>query len=75
MIQNSELKPCPLCECDDINVEVVDMSTYKKTLIDSDEGKWYSCWCNECMASTSDFLTQEDAEEAWNKRYTPKTDS
>ena len=51
------------------------MSTYKKTLIDSDEGKWYSCWCNECMASTSDFLTQEDAEEAWNKRYTPKTDS
>lgn len=65
----SKMKSCPFCGCDDINVEASDMSIYEKLLINDEKGIWYSCWCNNCMASTSDFLTQKDAEEAWNKRF------
>lgn len=68
----SELKPCPFCGSTHIEIEKTQMCEYEKANIESD-GYWYDCFCNNCLAGTSDFITQEDAEKAWNTRAKDKS--
>lgn len=49
----SELKPCPFCG--------------SKNVVVSNWGLW-RCWCQECLAKTSDEIKRADAIEAWNRR-------
>lgn len=48
-----ELKPCPFCGGEDVRV--------------SNWGMW-RCWCDSCLAKTSDELWEKDAIEKWNRR-------
>mgnify|MGYP001851348168 CR=1 FL=1 len=49
----NELKPCPFCG--------------SKNVIITNWGLW-RCWCQECLAKTSDELQKRDAIKAWNRR-------
>ena len=64
------LKPCPFCGGKAV-LSNYRMVPHEKTNIPEPEicdGKWHFVWCEECRAHGNDYLTNEKAIEAWNRR-------
>ena len=61
MEKMAELKPCPFCGGEAFAVNF----TYAIT-----EGHWkmWSVDCPKCRCQSGDFVTKEEAIEAWNRR-------
>jgi hypothetical protein len=58
-----ELKNCPRCDCDDL--DLVEDDTVAKW------ANWY-IWCRNCAVSGPRTDNQEGAKELWNARLEPE---
>ena len=63
-----DLIPCPFCGCGKTILEKKEMNLYERGMLPDTEGFWYTVFCDECVASVSDYPTEEEAIEAWNMR-------
>lgn len=57
------LKPCPFCGCE--LIELVQRPRYHMNVQNGTE--WYAI-CKCCCATSACFISDHDAEEAWNSR-------
>lgn len=54
------LKNCPFCGSSDVLLHV--------RVIDEQNKKFYSVFCEDCPGEVSDLHTKEEAIEVWNRR-------
>lgn len=52
-----ELKPCPFCGCEAIPLDEIITN-----------GKYYGVFCMNCTARVFSYVSQESADEQWNRR-------
>lgn len=64
----TELKPCPFCKSDmiqKISQVIYRMGENRQRLYGNEQ--WY-VMCSYCNARTGFYISEHDAEEAWNRR-------
>lgn len=58
---NKQLKPCPFCGSNKIDVGWYDYGSLKCIYL-------YHCYCDDCLSKTKELHTEQEAIEAWNTR-------